>query len=74
MARNVWHFTDAKHRFSEVVEAAMSRGPQIVTKNGDPAVVIVPVAEHQPFLTSRRSLVDALRACPEDLTVIVGER
>ena len=36
-----WKLQDAKARFSEVVERALRDGPQIVTRHGQSAVVIV---------------------------------
>jgi len=37
----VWRIEEAGSRFSEVVPAALSNGPQVVTRNGaDTAVVI----------------------------------
>jgi len=36
-----WKLQDAKARFSEVVERALRDGPQIVTRHGERAVVIV---------------------------------
>jgi antitoxin Phd len=36
-----WKLQDAKARFSEVVERALHDGPQIVTRHGENAVMIV---------------------------------
>lgn len=36
-----WKLQDAKARFSEVVERALHDGPQIVTRHGENAVVVV---------------------------------
>jgi prevent-host-death family protein len=44
MRRGTWSVQDAKNRFSEVVEAA-HRTPQMVTKHGKPAVVVVDAKE-----------------------------
>jgi len=38
-----WPVQDAKARFSEFLEACMSEGPQMVTKRGAEAAVLVPV-------------------------------
>ena len=38
MAR-VWQLQEAKNKFSEVVEEAISHGPQIITKHGIEAVI-----------------------------------
>ena len=41
----VWPVQDAKARFSELLETCMSQGPQMVTKRGEDAAVLVSVAE-----------------------------
>jgi antitoxin Phd len=40
-----WPVQDAKARFSEFLDACMSDGPQMVTKRGAEAAVLVPVDE-----------------------------
>lgn len=40
-----WSLQDAKNKFSTVVDAARTEGPQIVTKRGQPAVVVVAAEE-----------------------------
>ncbi len=40
-----WPVQDAKARFSEFLDACLSDGPQIVTRRGTEAAVLVPVAE-----------------------------
>jgi antitoxin Phd len=56
-----WKLQDAKARFSEVVERALCEGPQIVTRHGENAVVVVayqdfvreqPQQNFKDFLTS----------------------
>ena len=70
----VWQLQEAKSRFSEVVERAMKQGAQTVTKHGKPAVVIVSSEEYQRIKAPRKSLVAALRQCPEDLTKLIDNR
>jgi prevent-host-death family protein len=38
---DAWKLQDAKARFSEVVDRALRDGPQLVTRHGENAVVIV---------------------------------
>ncbi|MEA2691456.1 MAG: hypothetical protein QOJ16_843 [Acidobacteriota bacterium] len=38
-----WPVQDAKARFSELLEASLTEGPQIVTRRGVEAAVLVPV-------------------------------
>lgn len=40
-----WPIQDAKARFSEFVEACIAEGPQMVTKRGAEAAVLVPVEQ-----------------------------
>ena len=42
---NTWPVQDAKARFSELLETCINQGPQLVTKRGTNAAVLVPVAE-----------------------------
>jgi len=40
-----WPVQDAKARFSEMLEACLKHGPQLVTKRGSDAAVLVPMEE-----------------------------
>lgn len=40
-----WSVQDAKARFSELLEASVRSGPQIVTKRGIETAVLVPIDE-----------------------------
>ncbi len=40
-----WPVQDAKARFSEFLDACMNEGPQVVTKRGAEAAVLVPMNE-----------------------------
>jgi prevent-host-death family protein len=42
---HVWPIQDAKARFSEFLDACLVEGPQMVTKRGTEAAVLVPVHE-----------------------------
>ena len=41
----IWPVQDAKARFSEFLETCLTQGPQLVTKRGSEAAVLVPIAE-----------------------------
>ena len=41
----VWQVQEAKQRFSELVRTTLDEGPQVVTRNGQEVVVVVPAAE-----------------------------
>jgi prevent-host-death family protein len=53
MTAGTWTVAAAKSRLSEVIELARSRGPQIITRHGRTAVVVV-AAEEWERKTSRR--------------------
>lgn len=38
-----WAVQDAKSRFSELLDACLANGPQVVTRRGTEAAVLVPV-------------------------------
>lgn len=42
---STWQVQDAKARFSELLNSALKKGPQIVTKRGVDAAVLVPIEE-----------------------------
>lgn len=74
MQTRVWQLQEAKSRFSELVETAISKGAQTVTKHGKPAVVVISADEYQRSMAPRKSLAETLRACPEDLASVLGKR
>lgn len=42
---HTWPVQDAKARFSEFLDACLTEGPQMVTRRGTEAAVLVPVEE-----------------------------
>ena len=44
---HTWPVQDAKARFSEFLTACLTEGPQMVTKRGNEAAVLVPLREWQ---------------------------
>ena len=60
-----WQLQDAKNRFSEVVEKALTEGPQRVTRRGKPAVVVIAEAEYETLRKPGPSFVDHLLAMPK---------
>lgn len=46
MDERVWQLQDAKNKFSELVERAAEGEPQVVTKRGKRAAVLVSAAEY----------------------------
>ena len=61
---DTWQLQDAKNRFSEVVERAKKRGPQVVTKRGEEAVVVVSAEDYRRLTKPKRSLIEFFRKSP----------
>lgn len=49
-----WPVQDAKARFSEFLEACIAEGPQMVTRRGAEAAVLVPVDEWRRLQSAAR--------------------
>ncbi|OIQ71482.1 hypothetisches protein [mine drainage metagenome] len=65
-----WQLQDAKSRFSELVDMTLKEGPQLVTRRGQDAVVILAASDYRrmsgtPSLLS--TLFSAPRGIPLDL-------
>jgi len=61
----VWQLQAAKQHFSELVERARRDGPQVVTKHGKEAVVVVSVEEFDRLRGSEPSLIEFIRSAPD---------
>jgi antitoxin Phd len=67
---STWSLQDAKARFSELVQESISTGPQIVTRRGKDAVVVVSVDQFSKSSKSS-SLLDFFLTAPKtDLPII----
>ncbi len=60
-----WKLQDAKARFSQVVEDALKIGPQLVTRRGRKAVVVVSVDKYQELISNKPSFKEFLLNCPK---------
>jgi antitoxin Phd len=60
-----WQLQAAKQHFSELVERARIEGPQIVTKHGKEAVVVVSAEEYRRLRGDGPSLVEFIRSAPD---------
>jgi prevent-host-death family protein len=55
-----WPVQDAKARFSELLDTCVAQGPQMVTKRGAEAAVLVPVAQWRRMQTVARPSLKSL--------------
>jgi len=59
-----WQLQDAKNRFSEIVNKAIEEGPQVVTRRGKKAVVILSVEQYQSLVRPEDNIVDFFQKSP----------
>lgn len=67
-----WKLEDARNRFSEVVRRAMDQEPQLVTRHGREAAVVIGVEQYRR-LTAPRNLLRFLQDSPFSEAVAEGE-
>ena len=63
-----WQVQDAKARFSELLETSLAEGPQIVTRRGVEAAVLVPIDEWRRLEKRARPDLKELLLAPEART------
>lgn len=64
MKKDIWQLQEAKNKFSELVKKAQKNGPQIVTKHGREAVVVLSFDDYKKMTEPRIDLVEFLRNSP----------
>ena len=73
-----WPVQDAKAKFSELLDAALSEGPQIVTKRGVETAVLLPIEQWRRLermtKPDLKELLLTSEARTEDLTPPLGRR
>ena len=61
----LWQVQEAKQRFSELLRAAASDGPQIVTRHGHEIAVVIDVSEFHRLRGDTTDFKDYLRSGPK---------
>lgn len=61
---DVWQLQEAKNKLSEVVEAALSDGPQVITRRGAETAVVLSYADYRNLLLTQKKLSDFFRGSP----------
>lgn len=70
-----WQLQDAKARFSEFLDATLQKGPQVVTRRGVEAAVLVPIAEWRRLQKAARpGLKDLLLGAAPRFEELIPER
>lgn len=65
---HVWPVQDAKARFSEFLDSCLTEGPQMVTRRGVEAAVLIPVQEWRRLQAAARPSLKALLLADEART------
>jgi antitoxin Phd len=60
-----WQVQEAKARFSELLDATLKKGPQIVTRRGVETAVLVPIDEWKRLQTVARPTLKDVLLAPE---------
>ncbi len=72
MIDNHWQLQDAKNKFSRLVNHAQKHGPQIVTKHGKDAVIVLSIEEYNRLVKPKKNLVRFFQESPlaeENITI-----
>jgi prevent-host-death family protein len=65
-----WALQDAKAKFSELVNICLENGPQLVTRHGREAVVIMSVEDYEQTARTGKNLKDFFLSAPRvDLNI-----
>jgi prevent-host-death family protein len=59
-----WQIQDAKQRFSEMIRAVASDGPQVITRHGEDVAVVVAIEEYRRLTRPAADLAGILLGGP----------
>jgi prevent-host-death family protein len=60
-----WQIQDAKQRFSEMIRAVTSEGPQVITRHGEDVAVVVDIGEYRRLTRPSVDLASVLLGGPK---------
>ena len=64
MIQRVWQLQDAKNKFSELVDEALTHGPQVVTRHGVETVVVVSYNDYRKRRIEQKKLSQFFQESP----------
>lgn len=68
---HTWQLQEAKSRFSEVVDLSLTEGPQLITRRGEEAVVILSAKDYRRLSGQTRPLMDCLLNAPRGEAIVL---
>jgi len=60
-----WQIQDAKQRFSEMIRAVRTEGPQVITRHGEDVAVVVDISEYRRLTRPSADLARVLLGGPK---------
>ena len=60
-----WKIQDAKQRFSEMIRAVISEGPQVITRHGEDVAVVIDISEYRRLTRPSADLAGILLGGPK---------
>jgi prevent-host-death family protein len=60
-----WQIQDAKQRFSEMIRAVASEGPQVITRHGEDVAIVVAIDEYRRLTRPAADLAGILLGGPK---------
>jgi prevent-host-death family protein len=60
-----WQIQEAKQRFSEMIRAVTSEGPQVITRHGEDVAVVVDIGEYRKLTRPAVDLASVLLGGPK---------
>ncbi|RZB31873.1 MAG: hypothetical protein SRB1_01492 [Desulfobacteraceae bacterium Eth-SRB1] len=64
MIENSWQLQNAKNKFSNLVDKAQHNGPQVVTRHGKDAVVVLSIDEYKKLIKPKTNLLKFFQNFP----------
>jgi antitoxin Phd len=63
--QKIWQLQEAKSKFSEVVEEALTIGPQVISKHGVESVIIISIKDYQKLKKPKNDLITFFKLSPK---------
>ena len=60
----IWQLQEAKNKLSELIERALKQGPQLITRRGEKAVIVMSYKEYTRMKRTQTKLSEFFRASP----------
>jgi antitoxin Phd len=70
----MWQLQEAKNKLSELIERALSEGPQVITRHGIEVAVVIPFARYKKLTERKQPLGDFLLSSPLHKSGLMIER